>query len=699
MSLPDFLSLEEKRILLEHVRVKFGFEANIPRELSIDKIVEKGMATSTAEVPFSLDCITEQLAGRKLPLRRTEVQRAIDRLCQSNRVERVVKDRRAFYCLAPSSARDINREIAEANARINRVVNRLYAGVPVDPGKLRKFFLKFLSDAFARFSREWVDVAIGKARMAEVFVQDETKNLLENAAKYSALEKKARNTTYDRTLKFFGHDDPDYNMLKYIIGQSCFIARLLALDIPFDQLSTELFSDGTLFLDTNVVIVALLPGASRFNAFREALGICKRLGINLVVLEPTLRETLSVVAYEQTEVAPLYEQVPPKLVEKTKGQFYQTYCTQKAADPSFTVADVFKPFADLRGSLAGKYNIDVWDDRAFDSLAHDERLPKLKRILAGKSLEVRRRKKAEAALQHDAIICLYIDQTRADSEVKRRFLTLDRSLPSATSEMFAAESSMAITLDGFLQTLSPFVSTDRDLDFASVFAQLIEAQILPQDQIYDIRDYLIFHDMGMNCQTMPASEVDEALGLLKTKVLRGDHYTRENFERASYEFKRFFTQRYAKKEELLAHKEAEIRELKQKHEEEIKNLRGESDKRFEEVEKAFREKEKLQADEIASLRSSLTQVQGQIARGRLKWLKFLKILKWLSVGVWVAGGLYGATRLALMYGQGPNGLEKVKDFWFLYVLVVAVAEVLIKWLLPQHDFLSRIFKAISGKGS
>src|SRR3989338_5290248 len=131
------VSLEEKRQLLELVRIKYGFETAAPRELGIDKIVEKALAESSAQNPLAAEDIAERLAGRRLPLRLPEVRKAIERLLEAQRVEPVKRDNRTFYCLTRDAAYQIEREIREAAARIGRVVARLYRGSDVDPPKPR----------------------------------------------------------------------------------------------------------------------------------------------------------------------------------------------------------------------------------------------------------------------------------------------------------------------------------------------------------------------------------------------------------------------------------------------------------------------------------------------------------------------------------------------------------------------------------
>ena len=676
------LSIGEKRELLELVRIKFGFEARVPREAAIDRICEKALLESSPEKPLSVADVCEGLQQRAVPLRHLAVRQSLERLKSRGRADAIPDSSPAKFFLTEGTARALDRELAEAHARVQRVVAKLYVGVAVDPRKLRRFLLRVLSNLFAQFGREWVGVRVGRLQLADVFNANRVNTILTNAAVAAQIEREARKVVFFRTMGFFKDEDPDFQVLKFTMGQSYFIAHLLAIDTPVDPLSTEAFSNSVFYLDTNVIISALLPGALRFRAFQEVVAVCKRLGITLLVAEPSYRETQTVVAVEQNEVAKMYDEVPPHLVEKTYGGFFQTYIAGKRDAPSFSVEDVFKPFADLRKTHSEKYQIEVVDSQFFDRVEGLSDLGAVEKVLAEKSLHVRRRRKGPSALRHDASLFLFLREERK-SNSKARLLTLDRSLPPSGAELEPELISFGMTLDGFLQSLSPFVSAERELDFATVFSQIIDSQIFPQDAVYDIRDYLIFDNIGLSCRDMEESDVDEVLHLIKTKVLRGDHYTKEDFKQASYEFRRFFTKRYLEKESLLAEKEKEIENIRREHAKEKQELSAKSEQVL-----------SNKASEIADLRKDLGNLRAQIEERNIRTLKLARVLKWLLVVGLPVGLAVAITIMAVRYGEGKNSLQKVKDFLPFYALVPLLAQILLGWLLPDKDFLRKLL----GKG-
>jgi hypothetical protein len=676
------LSIGEKRDLLELVRIKFGVEARVPRETAIDRICEKGLLESSPKKALSAAELCQSLQQRGVSLRDVEVGRSLERLNSRGRADATPGSTPAKFFLTQGTAAALDRELAEAHARMQRVVAKLYVGVAVDPRKLRRFLLRVLCGLFAQFGKEWVGVRVGRLQLADVFNADRVKGILKNAAVAAQVEREARQLVFSRTMGFFKDEDPDFQVLKFTMGQSYFIAHLLAIDTPVDPLSAEAFSNSVFYLDTNVVISALLPGARRFRAFQELVALCKRLGITLLVAEPSYRETQTVVAVEQNEVAKMYDEVPPHLVEKTYGAFFQTYVAGKRDDPSFSVEDVFKPFAELRKTLLEKYQVEVVDSEFFDRVERLSDFATVEKVLAEKSLLIRRRRKGPAALRHDASVFLFLREERK-SNSKTRVLTLDRSLPPSGAELEPDLIPFGMTLDGFLQSLSPFVSAERELDFATVFSQIIDGQIFPQDAVYDIRDYLIFDNIGLSCRDMEESDVDEVLHLIKTKVLRGDHYTREDFKEASYEFRRFFTKRYLEKENLLAEKEKEIEKIRREHAKEKEELSARSAQLL-----------ANRASEIADLRRDLENLRGRIEEQNLRRLKLVRRFKWLLVTGLPVGVAVGITILAVRYGEGNNWLQKVKDFLPFYALVPLLAQILLGWLLPDKDFLRKLL----GKG-
>jgi hypothetical protein len=672
------LTIGEKRDLLELVRIKFGFETKVPRDTAVDRICEKALLESSPERPLSVADVCETLQQRGVPLRNLEVKQSLERLKLRGRAATIPDSSPTKFFLTEETATGLHRELGEAHARIQRVVAKLYSGVAVDPRKLRRFFLRVLSDVFSQFGKEWVGVCVGRLQLADVFNADRMKRILTNAAVAAQLERQARKVVFSRTMGFFKDQDPDFHFLKFTMGQSYFIAHLLAIDTAVDPLSAEAFANSVFYLDTNVIISALLPGARRFRAFQELVAVCRRLGITLLVAEPSYRETQAVVAFEQNEVAKMYDEVPPQLVEKTFGAFFQTYIAGKRDDPSFSVQDVFKPFADLRKTLLEKYNVEVVDSRFFDRVDSFRDLGAVEKVLAEKSLLIRRRRKGPAALRHDASLFLFLREER-ESNSKTRLLTLDRSLPPSGAELQPNLIPFGMTLDGFLQSLSPFVSAETELDFATVFSQIIDSQIFPPDAVYDIRDYLIFDNIGLSCRDMEESDVDEVLHLIKTKVPRGDHYTKEDFKEASYQFRRFFTKRYLEKENLLAEKEREIERIGREHAKEKEQMSAKS-------EQILADK----ASEIADLRKDLEGLRTQIEKRNIRTLKLVRRLKWLLVVGFPVGLAVAITILAIIYGEGKNPLQKVKDFWPFYALVPVLAQILLGWLLPDKDFLRKL---------
>jgi hypothetical protein len=681
---PQALTIEEKRDLLEVVRIKFGVEARVPRELAIDRICEKALLGSSPSSPLAVSDVCGRLQDRKAPLRFNEVRNAIGRLRQRGRVLLAADTRPQKYFLGDEAAAELAREIGEANARIQRIVAGLYAGVAIDPRKLRGFLLRVLCELFARFGKEWVRIAVGRVEMKDIFDPTDVRRILVEAAKWAAIEKSDRNLLFARTLQFFRDDEPDYRLLKFTLGQSYFIAQLLAMDIPFDPLSTEIFSGSVFYLDTNAVIGALLPGAARFRAFQELVGICRRLGATLVVARPTLDETRSVVAYEQTEVSKVYDQVPPHLVERTYGDFFQTYVAGKRDNSAFRVDEVFRPFEHLSKTLSDQYGIEIVDDTLFERLRESKDIEKVKQVVFRKSRDVRRKRKGDGATEHDAVLYLFVQSQRVTNS-KTRLITLDRSLPAVGLELSPGELSFALTLDGFLQSLSPFVSIENELDFATVFSRLIDKQVFPQDLLYDIRDYLVFEDIGLSCRQIPQEDLDEALYILKTKVLRGDHYTREDFNQASYEFRRLFTCRYLQREELLATKEAEIQRVRDAHSREKRELADEAERRL-------REKEERLQQEIDGLRRSSEALQGQVEKDRLQRMRRVKLAKRVLVGAVFFGGMASTIWLSLQFGEGTNPWQKVKDFWQYHLGVVALTQLVVSLLLPEDDILRRLLQ-------
>lgn len=303
------LGLEEKRQLLRLLRIKFGFEVDVPREVAIDRICEKGLIDSSESHPFSAAEVSENLVKRFVPLRLKQISDGLERLHAKGRVRRDMSYKPPKYFLTVGTSLEIARELEESRTRVDRVIGRLFRGLQSDKDILRKFLLGVLSEVFSRFGHEWVKAAAERVDKKDILNADQVRLILQGVADAVALPKTERKIVLERTLRFFREGDPEFDFLQFTFAQSYFISQLLAIDGAYDPLSIDAFKGSVFYLDTNVVIAALLPGAKRFRVFREVLDICRRLGATLLVGFPTYQEVRNVVAFEETDVAP---DLPPE---------------------------------------------------------------------------------------------------------------------------------------------------------------------------------------------------------------------------------------------------------------------------------------------------------------------------------------------------------------------------------------------------
>ena len=120
-------------------------------------------------------------------------------------------------------------------------------------------------------------------------------------------------------------------------------------------------------------------------------------------------------------------------------------------------------------------------------------------------------------------------------------------------------------LDGFLQSLSPFIiSTENEASFASAFAEMIASQVLPKEQLFDVRDFMVFKEVGISCKELSVEEIDECLSRLKKEILSELNplqMTTDDKKKLAYWFQKYFVEHRKKHGILLGEKDQQIENL------------------------------------------------------------------------------------------------------------------------------------------
>jgi predicted nucleic acid-binding protein len=666
----DQFSPSEKRQLLFASRLRFGTESHVPRQRAINRIIQNALFLAKPDEWFSPHQIMEvfrEIGG--LPtLRLREIENGLQRLEDDGNVHKRIGGISPKYKLSDSAANDVDLSFQEGVRRFERVLISLFSDLEIDARQniLSSVFLEFTCDVFRALGAQWATYLKGDPLHSLIdLVQIE--NIANNKTHKYGIPASARADVCRRCISFFQKTDPDYDFLKFTLGQSFYIMHLLGVEGK-DLLSQEIFSNGKLYLDSSVVIAAMMEESKHHRVFHELIKICQRLGISLCLTRPTADEVRAVAA-QQEEIAPsLYDAVPDELSPQVSGDFFETYRAMKAVRPDASVDELFRPFHKLSETLESNFDARVVDDEKFQEFEGLPEFPKIVDILQEASASVRRRPKFKNALAHDAKVFLFLRNEVKQPTDKVWLVTRDSSLPRAWSRL--QPKGLAIRcflLDGLLQSISPFVIDEGEIrEMSQVFSKVVAAQLVPQGKLFEIDDFMLFQELDLDCHEMPLEEVEESLHAVKQNVLKGATYRRENFEEAAYEVRRVLV----KREERLGVVSKERNEL------EKKIVRLEQDHRG-------------VVEALQSKVDALEDKERRVAQKRIAWHLFLRkfaAISLLLVSYWYVG------KSALYWGEGRSIALKLISFTVVFVVDTWLIAIVAKLLLFRRQRLTNTFR-------
>ena len=602
------LTVDEKQQLLQAARIRFGPELKIPRQRATEAIIERAIFLCNEQSKSEITSVNLRdfiSKSAKIDINLKDISSTLDQLVQTQRI--VVKHTTGYedtYILSNQVADEFRSEIVHSANLLNSVIKRLFDNIisaSVTPKHLTKYFLDFLASLFAKLGQQWVSQRMKFLPPDELIRNEEFNNIIREAINKSKLPKAIHGVLKSKCYDFFRINDPEYDQLKFNVGQSYYIAKLLGYGSNIDFLSGGAYAGSEIWIDTNVVVVALLQGSKHYKTFETIRCICKRIGISLRISRKTLLETITIVQREMKKVSKLYSEIPEEYLinKRSRNYFFETYkILRERNSETDSLEKLFSSFDNLDDKLP-KLDIEVIDagEELMNAILNDE---PLKYSIQDCSLKIRGKKKSEDAILHDGYHHLLVKQDRKYGK-QVWFLTLDTSLPAiggSSKEQNLIPTSM--TLDSFLQGITPFIDNSKEMDFASTFSSMVASQILPQNEIFDVSDFLIFSEVGISSKELSVEEIDECLHRVKKEILNGlnpYNINERKKQELEYWFKRFFSEHSLKKDGIIDLKEREI-----------ENLNSQLSKEHEQREKENSEAKK----QITGLNENITRLSGEI---------------------------------------------------------------------------------------
>ncbi len=300
-------------------------------------------------------------------------------------------------------------------------------------------------------------------------------------------------------------------------------------------------------------------------------------------------------------------------------------------------------FLNVREHLEKDWGITVFDDPIEREIDTKE-LSQTKKIMSECSERIRRRIKPDAALEHDAhLYYVVVAERRRFGNKAAWLLTFDTSLPRAARKLQGKDAvPFCMTIDGFLQIISPYVRADHEQSFAEMFVELVGNNLFPAEKIIEIDDFLMFTDFDLSVRRLPGEDVKKVIRRVKV-ALDGSIPLDAERQRVAYEVQKALsdpTLKYRTKlEEALKEKESQIKlneeareRDRQKHDLEVESMESKHRTEFEELNRKL-------AVMTERGKQYEVQIEGILKKHRVAWFCFkafggIVVLALLVRGSW-----------------------------------------------------------------
>lgn len=530
----------KKRCILLTTRLRFSPEIQPVKEAAMDKIIEQVLLSADGEKGVCLRDMEEVFAfGSGVDgIRGAILQASIKRLVTEGRIDEIGKEKSRRYRLTKEARNEQGELWKDAQRRFGAVVERLFENAREGTSVYTEPFLQLLCTVFSQLGEEYVLVITGNVEREDFLSSPSLSSALEKIKKeFGSID----HSLFERaTRTFFREIDPEYDLIKWNLTQNYYIAKAIGLDPIGFSLSEEVFKDAVFYLDTNIIISALEERHRNHPTSIALSTACKHLSAKNIVCKISLDEMASLIDRQRRVLEEVEDQIPDELAPNVDSIFYQIYREKKKNQRNVSFDEVFSSFKSPVDDLRSIFEMELEDDPWFDDMRDKPQTNRLSEGLKLKYDESHLRKKTKSAALHDALLLLRIQKKRKENHRNIWLITSDTSLPGPLPGIKDSHSS-AITLDAFLQWVSPVISEENEYsDFTTIFAQMIRNRLFPPENIINLGYFRVFSAIGMECKNLPPEDVRKCIEAIVTEAPKLDPSDPADREKLASKMKIFF---------------------------------------------------------------------------------------------------------------------------------------------------------------
>jgi hypothetical protein len=489
-------SVAEDRLLTHYFRFIMREESGPLRDRLQRGLVERALKTGNPEHTMSAATIEanieKQVGVKHYP--QELVHQALRELVPRGYVERAGRSAAGveLYRLARDRFENLNGAIGrvEEQERVfqSGVVDKVEAACghldAEDRERVEAAFIDFVGTILGKIGEHCALNLVEQKHWARASEYPRFQHDLDHAVKRlpTQLQDAARHA-FQETLQ---SPEPEQGEYLYSIGQVYYVVELLHLDPALQALQRERFEATRLYLDTNLLIAALLQEHDRHGVVIALLRLCNGLGFELRYSERTSEELEGLIGMADEEYRdhpPFSHEMASELALAVDSPFLRAYFISW---PSTKWS-----WQQYRARISGWRDVlkaegIVVDDSIPTTMSgsrYDHLRYKLGIVVADRN--GRRVPKRRRAVEHDAHMLAAIETLaqRDDKEAhpfghRYWFLTLDRRLADCARQAARSDvGGVCMLAEEWVQYISPFLGPDvSHEEAADVFVRLLASR-------------------------------------------------------------------------------------------------------------------------------------------------------------------------------------------------------------------------------
>lgn len=587
-------SLDQIRALVTHLNLRYGDDLFVPKKRAFQQATAKALYVLGTQSYHSFsevhNAVSELIGTNSVtPQRITE---SLDAL-RKNRYADRKKDR---WCATKVLVDDTEVAIDNESRRREGILRSFWGSINgISDDELRNWYIRASAAVFTEFGKQWLH-SISKGHNAFSVSREDVERCLSESV--IALDLSRYHHDLIAGYHRFMQDTTALPALeRWHLGRSMFYAEIISYDQSADPLAVDEFRDCHIFLDTNVLIVAVLDAHEFHDPLLKLIEVLQQLNSMVCFTYDTLNEYNRVLTTKYDECKVLWDKFELSALKEAKDTFVQAALNRGVISIE-NLEVFFHDISDLKNIMIDDYQVSYCETGEYENALQKGRnnensVSRIRNIWATK----RKREKTRSACEHDAALAELVNYIRRDKHEKCFLLTNDLTLTSLAKSWNTHDNMpFCLSFDAVLQVLAvegsgPVIPEQM---VASLMADILRSQIYQEKGNLYVDELVA---LGKQDETLKKFSREEAEELIThcREAISQDTINREE------ELAHFFKIR-------LKNKQLDTSEGKQKNAEERAKAAEEESNRLRQKE----QESKTQFDKLKQV--NLTRLKSKIHR-------------------------------------------------------------------------------------